>query len=73
VTTSVQLREESFRRAEAAILEAITAPMSASDLVKKLKPQFRDEYPVRAAIWFLIGRGNLKITRTQDNVLLAKP
>jgi hypothetical protein len=40
--------------------------------VSRLKPQFGDEYPIRAAIWFLIGRGDLKIQRDRNHVLLAR-
>lgn len=70
--SSVQMREDAIRQAETAILETIVTPMPTRELVAALKPRFRDEYPVRAAIWFLIGRGVLKITRDDNQVRLAR-
>lgn len=65
-------RNEAFRNAESAILQEITQPIATVDLVRKLMPHIDDEYSIRAAIWFLIGRGRLEILRKDNRVLLAK-
>ena len=65
-------RNEAFRNAESAIMQEITQPISTNDLVLRLTPHIDDEYSIRAAVWFLIGRGQLEILRRDNRVLLAK-
>jgi hypothetical protein len=72
MSMTFQERNEALHKAEAAILEEVTHPMTAGELVRSLKPRIADEYSIRAAIWFLIGRGALEIRRENNAVLVAK-
>ena len=72
MSMSFQERNEALRNAEVAILHEISQPIATADLVDRLMPRIDDEYSIRAAIWFLIGRGRLKIERENNRVLLAK-
>lgn len=69
---SFQERDETLRNAETAILQGISHPIPTSELVSNLMPQIKDEYSIKAALWFLIGRGQIEIRRENNRVLLAK-
>jgi hypothetical protein len=72
MSMSFQERNESLRNAEQAILNGISQPITTRDLVDQIMPQINDEYSIKAAIWFLIGRGHIEIRRENNCVLLAK-
>ena len=72
MSMSFKERNEALHNAERAILQEISQPITTSDLVRRLMPKIADEYSIRAAVWFLIGRGSLEIKRENNRVLLAK-
>lgn len=53
-------------------MQEITEPITTKQLVQSLTLKLADEYSIKAAIWFLIGRGQLEIQRASGRVLLAK-
>jgi hypothetical protein len=72
MSTSIQEQNQALHDAEQAILNELTEPTPTADLVSRILSKSSDEYSVRAAIWFLIGRGLVEIRREENRVLLAK-
>jgi len=72
MSMSIQEQNEALRDAEQAILNELTEPTPTADLVHRILSKSGDEYSVRAAIWFLIGRGRVEIRRENNRVLLTK-
>jgi hypothetical protein len=67
-------RQEQIWDAEDEILSEVQqSPIPTDTLIEKLLSRQLDDYSIRAAIWALVGRGDLELRQERGDVLLARP
>jgi hypothetical protein len=67
-------RQEQIWDAEDEILSEVQqSPIPTDTLIAKLLSRQLDDYSIRAAIWALVGRGDLELRQERGDVLLARP
>jgi hypothetical protein len=67
-------RQEQIWDAEDEILSEVQQSRIPTDtLIEKLLSRQLDDYSIRAAIWALVGRGDLELRQERGDVLLARP
>jgi hypothetical protein len=70
----LQPREERIWDAEDEIMGEVNGlPVTTDDLIVNLKARQFDEYSIRAAIWALIGRGDLLLRSERGDVFVVRP
>jgi hypothetical protein len=73
-TIDFRKRQERIWDAEEVILSEIDGvPVTTDALIDDLKHRQFDEYSIRAAIWALVGRGDLVLRRERGDVFVARP
>lgn len=67
-------RQERIWDAEDVILREIDGvPKTTDAVIASLKRRRFDEYSIRAALWALIGRGDLVLRQERGDVFVARP
>lgn len=71
---SFRKRQEQIWCAEDEILTEVQhLPIPTDTVIDTLKIRNLDDYSIRAAIWALVGRGELVLLPQRGDVLLARP
>jgi|GEM_PF-2313243 len=67
-------QNEIWRAEDAVLLEVQQTPIPTDSLISIVKSQNRlNDYSVRAAIWALVGRGDLVLRSERGAVFVARP
>lgn len=67
-------RQEQIWNAEDDILIVVRdSPVPTDTLISQLMERHHDDYSIRAAIWALVGRGDLELRQEQGDVLVVRP
>ena len=70
---TVQEREQRLDEAEESVKAHAEHPIKPQALIERLKRNGFDEYSIRAAIWILIGDGQLEITPARELLTRLEP
>ena len=70
---SFRKRQEQIWEAEDEILSEVQhQPLPTDTVITTLKTRNLDDYSIRAAIWALVGRGDLELRQERGDVLLVR-